>query len=86
MRAPAGALADHEERALEGADGRLAPDEELPHHRHRLARDRADGAGIDGHVAPADHPLAVVPTAASRIASCRRRRAGPREKKHIATP
>ncbi len=58
----AGALADREEHALEvgGRAGGAATHEELADARHRPARERPDGADVDGDVAPAEHLLAVV--------------------------
>src|SRR5207237_4317639 len=58
-RAPR-ALADGEEHALEGVARAASLDEELADRRHRVARHRAEGAWIDGDVAPTEDALAVM--------------------------
>ena len=56
-----GALADHEERALERVARAHAPDEELAHRRHAMSRAIGpERRAVDGDVAPAEHALAVV--------------------------
>jgi hypothetical protein len=55
-----GELADHVQRALVGRRRHPhQPQVQLAEHRHHLLGGGADHAGVDRHVAPAQHPLAL---------------------------
>jgi hypothetical protein len=79
-----GQLADHVQGPLVGRRRHpQEPDVELAEHRHDLLGGRPDGAGVDRHVAPAHHPLALGGDRGLEDALARRARGRVRRQEHL---